>query len=123
LSTNIRCGFVERKLEAQGAAKYVIYLRTCTIFSRFSSVNKAILDATTPSEQHRKNELYVNTHLLVFWVFRTENVDPPFPSDNAATIAHHLDRRANLHASYQMGCLRKGWGYMAGMKGCLRMDD
>ena len=46
------------------------------------------------------------TDLLVFWVLGTDDVYPPLALDDAAAVAHELDRGANLHSTREDGVCR-----------------
>ena len=52
------------------------------------------------------------TDLLVLWVFGADDVYPPLPLDDAASVAHGLDGGADLHAAgeYNVGGRRGGEG-------------
>jgi hypothetical protein len=53
--------------------------------------------------------------LFVAGIFCANNIHTALPTHYAATVAHHLDRRTNLHASTEG--YRGGWGDMVEMVG------
>lgn len=72
----------------------------------------SILDAV---EQKDKNESKVGgpkvmlTHLLVFRVFRANDIHPSLPSNNTTSITHNLDGGTDLHPSCQRWRVRNCW--------------